>query len=130
MNTISRKEFFKKIFISLTVPLTWIWYYTVKKTNEIYSENEKTIIAGDIPNGISFHDKFIIVKTSSSLNIYSSKCTHLGCLIKNKEGNEFVCPCHGSRYDLTGQALKGPAQKPLRLLRFKKEKDKIIIYES
>jgi cytochrome b6-f complex iron-sulfur subunit len=69
-------------------------------------------------------------KNNSSMKIYSSKCSHLGCKIKSTEGNEFVCPCHGSRYDFNGKVLKGPAQNPLTLLRFKKENNRIIIYES
>ena len=49
-------------------------------------------------------------------------CTHLGCIpnflapanTPNKEGG-FLCPCHGSRYDLAGRVYKNmPA--PLNLL--------------
>ena len=130
MDIISRRKFLKNILIASSLPFTWLWYSASRRTTQIYSESKKIVIESAIPNGITFHDKFIITKTSSSLKIYSSKCSHLGCLIKNKEGNEFVCPCHGSRYDINGKAVKGPAQNPLRQLRFKKEEDKIIIYES
>ncbi|MFQ5707123.1 MAG: ubiquinol-cytochrome c reductase iron-sulfur subunit [bacterium] len=42
----------------------------------------------------------------------SSVCTHLGCVV-NKEEKQFTCPCHGSRYDLTGKVTHGPAPKNL-----------------
>ncbi len=43
-------------------------------------------------------------------------CTHLGCTVESKpEG--FVCPCHGSRFDLQGKVTRGPAGNPLNSLR-------------
>ncbi len=41
-------------------------------------------------------------------------CSHLGCsVVFNKDGKRFDCPCHGSRYDLEGKVLRGPALYPL-----------------
>ena len=39
-------------------------------------------------------------------------CTHRACalLVRHKQ---LACPCHGSRYELTGELLRGPAQTPL-----------------
>ena len=42
----------------------------------------------------------------------SSTCTHLGCQVRPAR-NFFTCPCHGSTFDLQGQVVRGPAQKPL-----------------
>lgn len=42
----------------------------------------------------------------------SSTCTHLGCTVSENKG-KFVCPCHGSEYDLTGRVLQGPAASSL-----------------
>ena len=39
-------------------------------------------------------------------------CTHLGCIVK-QTGNEFECPCHGSRFTDKGAVTKGPAPQPL-----------------
>lgn len=45
-------------------------------------------------------------------------CTHLGCLPKWVETNfRFECPCHGSKYELDGKYIEGPA--PRSLDRFK-----------
>lgn len=42
-------------------------------------------------------------------------CTHLGCVPIGEAGDfgGWFCPCHGSHYDLSGRARKGPA--PLNL---------------
>lgn len=44
----------------------------------------------------------------------SRVCTHLGCAVPwDEEAQAFVCPCHGSTFDRTGQAIKSPASRPL-----------------
>jgi cytochrome b6-f complex iron-sulfur subunit len=45
-------------------------------------------------------------------------CTHLGCLPKWVETtHRFECPCHGSKFQLSGQYIEGPA--PTSLNRFR-----------
>lgn len=42
------------------------------------------------------------------------KCPHLGCTVPFKESDDrFVCPCHGSEYEKTGQNVAGPAPRPM-----------------
>jgi len=45
------------------------------------------------------------------------KCTHKGCLVAYKQEMEktpfFECPCHGSKFDMEGKPLNGPAKLPL-----------------
>jgi|LGOV01.1.fsa_nt_gb nitrite reductase/ring-hydroxylating ferredoxin subunit len=44
----------------------------------------------------------------------SRTCTHLGCSVPwDEEKNQFVCPCHGSTFNLTGEVLTAPAPRPL-----------------
>lgn len=42
----------------------------------------------------------------------SATCTHLGCTVR-REGQGFICPCHGSRYDAEGRVVGGPAPSDL-----------------
>ena len=44
----------------------------------------------------------------------SAGCTHQACEITGYSGQDYVCPCHGSRFDTTGRVVNGPAVTPLR----------------
>jgi nitrite reductase/ring-hydroxylating ferredoxin subunit len=51
---------------------------------------------------------------SGMLHGVSLRCTHLGCLLRfNSAERSWDCPCHGSRFDVDGNVLEGPATKPL-----------------
>ncbi|QUH02459.1 FAD-dependent oxidoreductase [Saccharopolyspora erythraea] len=46
------------------------------------------------------------------------RCTHLGCLVRfNAAERSWDCPCHGSRFDVDGAVLEGPAVRPLEVKR-------------
>lgn len=44
----------------------------------------------------------------------SLRCTHLGCSISWDENRKrFICPCHSSAFDITGEVLNPPAARAL-----------------
>lgn len=56
-----------------------------------------------------------LVRRGSELYALSLVCTHLGCTV-NINADGIICPCHGSRFDLKGQVLSGPAPRALERL--------------
>ena len=49
-----------------------------------------------------------------SIHAVSPTCTHLGCEVTfNTAERTWDCPCHGSRFDVDGRVLEGPAVKDL-----------------
>ncbi len=58
--------------------------------------------------------RVFIVSSSGKLAVLSAVCSHLGCLVNyRKESKEFVCPCHGGKYDISGKNIEGPPPAPL-----------------
>lgn len=58
--------------------------------------------------------RVFIISSREELTVLSATCSHLGCLVNySKEKGEFICPCHGGRYDLSGRNIAGPPPAPL-----------------
>lgn len=121
--TISRKEFFKRLGLLGLLPLAALWYTTVERIQLREKQKKMITIPGTLPQGISFFDKLIVVKNDKKIAILSAKCTHLGCIINKAEDGTLVCPCHGSEFSSSGKVIRGPADKPLKRLPFKINKN-------
>lgn len=52
---------------------------------------------------------------AGAVHAVSARCTHLGCIVSfNSAETSWDCPCHGSRFDVDGNVLQGPAVDPLQ----------------
>jgi glycine/D-amino acid oxidase-like deaminating enzyme/nitrite reductase/ring-hydroxylating ferredoxin subunit len=57
-----------------------------------------------------------------TLHAVSTRCTHLGCQVAwNAAELSWDCPCHGSRFDVDGAVLNGPAVDALPTRRTTRE---------
>lgn len=58
--------------------------------------------------------KVYIIRSQAGFRALSSICTHLGCITRYQPDEKIIaCPCHGSRFNLEGEVLAGPAPRPL-----------------
>lgn len=58
--------------------------------------------------------RFWVAHYEDRLVVHYGVCTHLGCLPKwVDQNNRFECPCHGSKYQLSGNWIEGPAPRSL-----------------
>jgi Rieske Fe-S protein len=119
-NFINRKTFLRLAILGVAAAFVALWSIMTGKSKEL---SEQPIVskinAAKLGTGIFLFDKYIVVKSASSLKVFSNKCTHAGCLINKEIDGQLVCPCHGSRYDsTTGKVLQGPAGLPLSTIPF------------
>lgn len=74
----------------------------------------------DYPEGVVRFNKqqrAYVIGASGGVYALSAVCTHLGCITRFLSDEKCIaCPCHGSRFDLEGNVIHGPAPRPLQWL--------------
>jgi len=126
----SRRTFLKIIVAGIVSFFIYAWNKLTLNHIETTHGGQK-IFSFNKNKTVSFNDNYIIVTENNSTTVFSSHCTHLGCKIDKMEGDRFVCPCHGSKYDLNGKVVKGPAYKNLQTIPYQISADgKNIVIEG
>ncbi len=76
-------------------------------------------------------EKVIVVRdpsNSAAVIALTANCNHRNCTVDwVADSQEFVCPCHQSRFGLDGRVLEGPATEPLRPLQSEIADDTITV---
>ncbi|SDB83143.1 Ferredoxin subunit of nitrite reductase or a ring-hydroxylating dioxygenase [Raineyella antarctica] len=72
----------------------------------------------DVPVGSAYiqqnGDYVVIQPTAGHFRAFSRVCPHAGCKVNKVEGDNIVCPCHGSRYSVVdGSRVSGPTPRGL-----------------
>lgn len=113
---ISRKAFFQLLSGLALGLFVWIGHLLSRFQEE--RENNREYRHGkEIPMGISFYEKYYLVRNRESVRAFSTTCTHAGCRIGKSTETVLQCNCHGSQFEAdTGKPLRGPAIKPLNEL--------------
>jgi len=126
---LNRKTFFKWASLVLIIPFYKLLESTANSKQANGIVKRELIVDAHLADGVHFYDEVIFIKDKNEFRLLASKCSHLGCRINKVENGELVCPCHGSRYNLSGEPSKGPATVSLAEIQFEKEQrqDKIIL---
>jgi Rieske Fe-S protein len=112
MRKLSRKSFLFVLNAGIVAFFVFLWERLT--SDEIKRMNNKTSqFTYQKGKKVTFADKYIVIDNEGKLTVFSDRCTHLGCRIREFSNDKLVCPCHGSEYDLSGTPLKGPAYKSL-----------------
>lgn len=75
--------------------------------------------------------EYAVSTSDGAFLVYSAACTHTGCEVSEWQdaSRRFLCPCHGSAFDVhdAGRVVGGPAPKPLAMLPVKFERDRFVV---
>jgi Rieske Fe-S protein len=81
------------------------------RSTEEVPRGEGKIIKVDGRKIAAFRDDY------GALHCLSPVCTHMKCDVAwNSAERTWDCPCHGSRFTITGDVINGPAHEPLEKL--------------
>lgn len=91
------------------------------KRDSAASQADTVVPAGSIfsfpPGTVTAFQKgefYLVRLEDGGLLALSRKCTHLGCTIPWVEKEKrFLCPCHASAFDSTGNVISAPAPRAL-----------------
>ncbi len=72
--------------------------------------------------------RIFVKRDDDGVRAMSAVCTHLGCTVR-EEGDGFLCPCHGSRYDKEGKVKAGPAPSALTFYSLAQDRKKHLIVD-
>jgi len=89
----------------------------VKRINYQYTLDDRTVT-----------NRVFLAVTGRGLIAFSPVCTHLGCFINwDSLRLEFICPCHGGKYALSGEVIAGPPPRPLTELPLRISEGKVYL---
>ncbi len=135
MNDFERREFLKKVlnyFFLIIIAILIAPFTGFFKSKRVRGKKEEFFFVTDEDNlpkrGVkAFEVKYqkgslriFVVRINDEYIVLSSVCTHLGCSVRwSKERGEFLCPCHGGRYSMSGEVIAGPPPENLYRLPLK-----------
>ncbi|MBX6422417.1 ubiquinol-cytochrome c reductase iron-sulfur subunit [Thermosulfurimonas sp. F29] len=82
-----------------------------------------------LPGRVKVGEEYFLVRAADGrLRAFSRRCPHLGCTVNYIPDRElFLCPCHQSRFTLTGAYIAGPAKRGLYALRFERTRAGLVL---
>lgn len=88
----------------------------------------------DYPEGtVRFNreQRAYVIGAAEGVYALSAVCTHLGCITRYlSDENVIACPCHGSRFDLEGNVVHGPAPRPLQWLEVRTDASGALVVDT
>jgi cytochrome b6-f complex iron-sulfur subunit len=126
-----RREFFKQylskafsficaVFFAYPI-ISFLVYKKKYKQTVVFNQEDQL-------NSISIKEQVILIKSKNSRIALSRNCPHLGCSLNLDPSREtFSCPCHGSRFNIKGEYLSGPADKNMQMLQIASASNNAVI---
>lgn len=104
--------------------------------NVLFEEDRRFVVGrpSEVPVGtvlVLVRQRVFVVREERGFYALSAVCTHLGCITRYEAAQRgFFCPCHGSRYALSGTVTGGPAPQALVRLQLTLENEQLVVDAS
>ncbi|HEY1604761.1 MAG TPA: FAD-dependent oxidoreductase [Allosphingosinicella sp.] len=99
---------FAKANAEVAMELAVGWLSKKANSYDELGRGEAAILKVDGERVAAFRDE------DGNIHAVSAVCTHMGCIVGwNATDRTWDCPCHGSRFELSGAVIHGPATRPL-----------------
>lgn len=126
---ISRRSFLNKLWLGLGLVavaesvVVVTRYFKPRKPRSAPVDQGEVIVAGAVdnfePGSVTafVRGKFYLCRLDNGgFLALSRSCTHLGCTVPwVSDENRFVCPCHSSVFDISGDVIDPPAPRAMDL---------------
>jgi len=123
----NRRSFLNRLWsflgIIALIELGWLGGSILKRANSKNATKVKDnfIAAGQAENfaensvtAVPEGQFYLARQEDGSFLALSRTCTHLGCSVPwDEKTQKFICPCHGSSFDIAGRVLTPPATRGL-----------------
>lgn len=123
----SRRSFLNTLWavLGITACTEFLWLggsiLQSRKKQALHAQTESIVDAGRVnsfsPGTVTAIPRgkfYLACLEDGSFLALSRICTHLGCSVPWEEDKQkFICPCHGSSFDLRGVVISAPATRPL-----------------
>lgn len=122
-----RRSFLGRLWLALglatAAELGWIGESFFRPRPKVRAAAQRWIVAGTVdlfpPGSVTPfpRGKFYLARLpDGGFLALSRSCTHLGCSLPwDEKKQEFICPCHGSVFDIRGEVRQPPAPRALDL---------------
>ncbi len=83
--------------------------------------------------GVVLGSAWVVRTGDDAFRVLSSTCPHLGCAVRRApQGNGYLCPCHGSRFDEAGRrkevpGKQNPSPRDMDPLEWKVERGQLLV---
>lgn len=103
-----------KFLSPVKIPERRLEFYPLLKEDDLPKEGVRSLelVYGKDQKPMTM--RVFVVNSGNEIYALSSSCSHLGCLVAwSRQKQQFLCPCHGGKYSITGEVLSGPPPLPL-----------------
>ncbi len=124
---VSRRSFMSTLWVAMGFAVLaeffWLAFSFLRPTRSGSAESQANtvihagVVASFEPGTVTAFQRgefYLVRLDDGGFLALSCKCTHLGCTLPWVEKEKkFLCPCHASAFDITGNVVNSPATRSL-----------------